>query len=72
MFNWINRWLKKLELKEELERDMKHLFVQSVWGKLNGDYIEKLNELKERYVARGLTRKEVDKVHKKIKPIKLG
>ena len=72
MFGWLTRWLDKLELKQELDREMKHLFVRSVWDELDGDHVENLNALKERYIAKGLTRKQVDRVHKNISHIELG
>ncbi len=51
---------------------MKHLYVLSVWGELDGNYSEKLNALKERYITKGLTRKQIERVHKNLSPIELG
>ena len=72
MFGWLTRWLEKTELKQGLDREMKHLYVLSVWGELDGDYSEKLNALKERYITKGLTRKQIERVHKNLSPIELG
>ncbi len=68
MFKWLRNWLKKIDLKHELEKEMKYLFMLSVWGELVGDYDQKLIELKELYITKGLSHQEVEKIYKNFSP----
>ncbi len=68
MFKWLRNWLKKIDLKHELEKEMKYLFMLCVWGELLGDYDQRLIELKELYITKGLSRQEVEKIYKNFSP----